>query len=153
MSATNNEWWDEVRQVESLSSLPPQVAFFHNSLRMGPNSFLWIMIIPTSHRWIYLLRRKPQLRCYYPSLDAVHSDQDPFLCPAIAPLEAKLVSKPFSPVIYAQTDRVIYHKPTTNNSHDFWTFLPSQFECNPQIQHTYRLPNPPFTHTINPLAL
>lgn len=70
----------EIRQTHSTSSLPP-TAFSYFSfkdeiddaqkLMDNPKKFLAFLSV--------FLRRKPQLRCYYPILAEGHSDQDPFL--------------------------------------------------------------------------
>ena len=68
--------------------------------------------------YVILLRRKPQLRCYYPILAGDHSDRDPFLCkqiiasenphfcPAKLSVIAQNVLNPF-PVICTNIDSYI----------------------------------------------
>jgi hypothetical protein len=99
-------------------------AFPHFSLGMRCPKKKWTItcaliiscfIIP--YRW--LLRRKPQLRCYYPILAEHHSDQDPFLASntpvSVTPCKALgdrsedsgAECMKTSPVIYAQTETVM----------------------------------------------
>ena len=107
---------------------PRALSFFSQkkwTVRLDPNKFLYI----SSFHPIYviLLRRKPQLRCYYPILAEDHSDQNPLLTRN----QAKPVNAPPTMVYRSELGYLscnIIHKhtytvtalmnPITNNSHD-----------------------------------